>query len=269
MLRWKIGKTFLVERRKLLRLTPLDIKKQEFKRAMRGYDVEEVNTFLEMVAEEFEALQREKNRLEEEAVKLRTQLHDYQEVERTLKQTLMHAQESLQLSRENSKREADMLISEAELQAEKITEEAKMKLAQLKNELLLVRAQKDSFARRLRHLLESQLELIGVLELDDLGFGENDHRPLSASPYSQEKDLPAKRPAAARPLGQESEKNPGGMATSRNTISRRPERKTPDSSSASGRTGGIPIEVVSPIQDNNSDYNEERTEPKISDHFIT
>jgi DivIVA domain-containing protein len=49
----------------VLRLTPLDIKKQEFKRSMRGYDPEEVNAFLEMVAEEFEALHREKNRLED------------------------------------------------------------------------------------------------------------------------------------------------------------------------------------------------------------
>jgi cell division initiation protein len=150
--------------------------KQEFKRMMRGYDPDEVNAFLEMVAEELEVLQREKNRLEDEALKLRTQLHDYQEVERTLKQTLMNAQETVQLSRDNSKREADLLLREAELQAEKIIEGARLKLAQLKNDLQIVRAQKDSFARRLHHLLESQLKLIDVLELDDLNFGENDHR---------------------------------------------------------------------------------------------
>ena len=46
------------------------------------------------------------------------------------------------------------------------------KLAEMKNELVMVKAQKDSFARRLRHLLESQLDLIHVLELDDLGFGK-------------------------------------------------------------------------------------------------
>ncbi len=127
-----------------MRLTPLDIKKQEFKRLMRGYDPEEVHTFLEMVAEEFEILQREKNRLEDEAVKLRTQLHDYQEVERTLKQTLMNAQESVQLSRDNSKREADLLLREAELQAERILEDARHKLTQLKNDLQIVRAQKEA-----------------------------------------------------------------------------------------------------------------------------
>ena len=63
-----------------------------------------------------------------------------------------------------------MTVREAEVQAEKILAHTKLKLAEMKNELVLIKAQKDSFARRLRHLLESQIELICVLELDDLGF---------------------------------------------------------------------------------------------------
>jgi len=153
-----------------LKLTPLDIKKQEFKKSMRGYDAIEVDAFLEMVADEFESLNQEKNNLSDEVLKLKTQLQDYQEVEKTLKETLMHAQESINESREVSKREANMTVREAEVQAEKILEHTKLKLAEMKNELVLIKAQKDSFARRLRHLLESQIELIGVLELDDLGF---------------------------------------------------------------------------------------------------
>jgi len=155
-----------------VKITPLDIKKQEFKRSFRGYDPVEVETFLEMVADEYEALLRERNNLSDEVLKLRTQLRDYQEVERALKDTLMNAQQAIAQSRENSRREADLLIREAELRAEKTLEDAKKRLAELKNELLLIKAQKDSFARRLHHLLESQLELLGVLELDDLGFGE-------------------------------------------------------------------------------------------------
>ena len=153
-----------------MKLTPLDIKKQEFKKSMRGYDAIEVDAFLEMVADEFESLNQEKNNLSDEVLKLKTQLQDYQEVEKTLKETLMHAQESINESREVSKREANMTVREAEVQAEKILAHTKLKLAEMKNELVLIKAQKDSFARRLRHLLESQIELIGVLELDDLGF---------------------------------------------------------------------------------------------------
>jgi cell division initiation protein len=256
-----------------LRLTPLDIKKQEFKRLMRGYDPEEVHTFLEMVAEEFEILQREKNRLEDEALKLRTQLHDYQEVERTLKQTLMNAQESVQLSRDNSKREADLLVREAELQAEKILEDARHKLAQLKNDLLVVRAQKDSFARRLRHLLESQLELIGVLELDDLGFGENDHRGNNAPPLRQEREQAPKPAAPARPAVQDPGRaTSAGMVSRNNAPVKRPEARPTESPIGAGsRTGAIPVGAANRemTKAKPSDSSDGKKEPKISDHFIT
>jgi cell division initiation protein len=153
-----------------LKLTPLDIKKQVFKKIFRGYDPVEIETFLEMVAEEFEALIRERNGLSDEVLKLKTQLRDYQEVEKTFKESLMNAQQTINQSRENSKRESDLIIKEAEVRAEKIIENAKMQLIEMKNELMVIKAQKDSFAKRLRHLLESQLELLSVLEIDDLGF---------------------------------------------------------------------------------------------------
>ena len=142
-----------------MKLTPLDIKKQVFKKVMRGYDPIEIETFLEMVAEEFEAIIKEKNDLSDEVLKLKTQLKDYQEVEKTFKESLMNAQHTINQSRENSKRESDLIIKEAEVRAEKIIENAKMQLIEMKNELMVVKAQKDSFAKRLRHLLESQLEL--------------------------------------------------------------------------------------------------------------
>ena len=98
-----------------MKLTPLDIKKQEFRKVMRGYDQIEVETFLEMVSDEFETLIKEKNHLSDEVLKLKTQLKDYQEVEKTFKESLMSAQETINQSRDNSKREASLIIKEAEL----------------------------------------------------------------------------------------------------------------------------------------------------------
>lgn len=168
-----------------MKLTPLDIKKQEFKKSMRGYDPVEVDTFLEMVANQLEALIREKNDLTDEVLKLKTQLRDYQDVEKTLKETLMTAQQSINESRENSNREAELIIRDAEMKAEKLLENAKLRLAEMKNELVVIKAQKDSFARRLRHLLESQIELIQVLELDDMGYGRTERRTQQSSASSQ------------------------------------------------------------------------------------
>lgn len=172
-----------------MKLTPLDVKKQEFNKAIRGYDPVEVDAFLEMVSDELESLIREKNHLSDEILKLKTQLQDYQNVEKTLKETLMHAQQSLNESKANSTRQAELILREAELKAEKIMEDTKIKMAAMKNDLILVKTQKDSFARRLRHLLESQIELIEVLELDDLGFeklaGKRTQRQASPKPQQE------------------------------------------------------------------------------------
>jgi cell division initiation protein len=153
-----------------MKLTPLDIKKQRFALRMRGFDPAEVETFLEMVANEYESVLTERNRQNEEIIKYKTQLRDYQQVEKTLQETLMNAQENVNQSMENSKREAQIVLRESELKAEKILDDAREKLDRMKNELTILRAQKDSFAKRLKHLLQSQIELINVLEMDDMGY---------------------------------------------------------------------------------------------------
>ena len=155
-----------------MKITPLDIKKQQFKAKVRGYDKMEVEAFLEMVANEYEAALNERNKFANEVSKLKTQLEDYQQVEKTLQETLMNAQESVSQSKENSKREADIIKREAELKAERVLDEARDKLDKMKNELKIIKTQKESFAKRLKHLLQSQLELIDVLELDDVDFLE-------------------------------------------------------------------------------------------------
>ncbi len=155
-----------------MKITPLDIKKQQFKIKVRGFDKTEVEAFLEMVANEYESVIDEKNKLTIEVSKLKTQLDDYQQVEKTLQETLMNAQESVSQSKENSKREADIIKREAELKAEKILDEAREKLDKMKNELKIIKTQKESFSKRLKHLLQSQIELIDVLELDDVDFIE-------------------------------------------------------------------------------------------------
>jgi len=180
-----------------LKITPLDIKKQQFKTKVRGYDKTEVEAFLEMVANEYEAVINDKNKFASEVSKLKTQLDDYQQVEKTLQDTLMNAQESVSQSKENSKREADIIKREAELKAERILDEAREKLDKMKNELKIIKTQKESFAKRLKHLLQSQMELIDVLEMDDVDFLE-ESRSLSEisgkkSAVASEKDNKQKK----------------------------------------------------------------------------
>ncbi len=193
-----------------MKLTPLDVRKQEFKKVLRGFDPDEVEAFLSMVSDELESLIHERNRINDELIKLRTQLRDYQDVEQTMRATMLKAAGNAEEARLNSLREAELRINEAELQAEKITEGARDELQELRHEISLLRTQKESFSRRLRHLLESQIELIDVLGMDDVGAVEEDTparftprgrlpRPMVAEPGAKPQDSPVEPPADVSP----------------------------------------------------------------------
>ena len=147
-----------------MKLTPLEIRKHDFKRVMRGYDQEEVDAFLAMIADEFEVMIREKNQMNEELIKLRTQLRDYRQVETSLRDTLVKAQSTMEDSRENSRREAEIIMHEAELKAENIIKDAREELFSIRHEISLLKSQRDAITKRLRHMLESQLEMMDVME---------------------------------------------------------------------------------------------------------
>lgn len=160
-----------------MRLTALEIRKQDFKKVLRGFDPLEVETFLEMVADEYETLAKAKNELTEKVRSLETRVRDFEQMENTLQKTLMDAQQTMDQSKESSKREADLVIREAEIQAERVLDEARRELSRLKNEIAMVQSQKNGFVSRLKQLLRSQIELIEVLELDDAEI----ERPKSAA----------------------------------------------------------------------------------------
>jgi len=155
-----------------LKITPLEIKQQEFKRVMRGYDTVEVDTFLDMVGAEFEKLLSNVKDYEKKLIALEAELSNFKEVESTLKQTLMNVQETSDKSLANSKKEANLIRKEAELQAQKLLENARRERDTMSEEVITLKTQKQSLIARLRHVLTSQLELMDVLELDDMDISK-------------------------------------------------------------------------------------------------
>ena len=185
-----------------MKLTPLDVRKQEFRRTMRGVDPEEVEAFLVMVADELELHIREKNQLNDELIKLRTQLKDYQRVESTLRDTLVKAQNTVEDSRANSRREAEIIIHEAEIQADNIVKDAREELQTVRHEISLLRAQKDAIAKRLRYMLESQLEMLEVMEIED--FKNFDSRRADTVKGPQKPQTPIRRDKVSQQPSQRS-----------------------------------------------------------------
>jgi len=158
-----------------MRLTPLDIKKQEFKKVLRGYDPVEVDTFMDMVANELEEALRAQKETRDRGIELETQLRDYRQIEKTLQQTLLQAQEATGRTYESARKEAELIVKEAEQKASKIVEQANSDLARSNNELSNLRSRKESLIGRLRVLLSAELDLIRTLEMsgDDRFSGDS------------------------------------------------------------------------------------------------
>lgn len=150
-----------------MKLTPLDVKKQEFKKVLRGYDPVEVDSFLDMMSNEFAELLKQCKDMREQLVEYEAQLRDYRQMEKTLQQTLMQAQEASGRSIENSRKEAQLIVQEAELKANQILDRARLDLSRTKDEIGNLRSKKESIVSRLKLLLNSEIELIKALEIDD------------------------------------------------------------------------------------------------------
>lgn len=150
-----------------MKITPLEIKRQQFKKAMRGYDTDEVDTFLEMMSSEFESAVRRTKELEDKIISLETELKNYKNIEKTLQQTLAQAQEASNKSIDSSRREAELIVKEAQLKASQIIEKARFDFAKMKEEIATLRARKESMLSRLRVLLQSEIDLLRALQVEE------------------------------------------------------------------------------------------------------
>jgi cell division initiation protein len=157
------------------RLTARDVETQDFSRKMRGLDPDEVQLFLKAVAEEIERLNLENGNLVEENAALKGRIEDFKERERTLQETLVTAQRMSEDMKERSRAEADLLVREARVKAERVLEQAQDQLQALENEIGRLRLEKDAFENRLRSAIEEHLSLLDLrkqekAELDNLRF---------------------------------------------------------------------------------------------------
>jgi len=167
-----------------MKLTPLDIRKQQFKKVMRGYDTVEVDTFMEMMANEFEDLVKTQKELRDRLLELETQLKDYRQIERTLQQTLLQAQETTGRTYETARHEAESILREAEAKAARMVAQAIEQLNKMNTEIVQLRGRKDSLLAKMRLILTSELELIKVMESGSL-------EPSEQAPAKESMELDA------------------------------------------------------------------------------
>lgn len=150
-----------------MKLTPLDIRKQTFKKkGMGGLDPGEVQAFLEMVAAELEELIRENTSLAERMQGLDGKIEDYRRMEKTLQDTLMSAQKTSDELRDNAERRAELLLREAQFKADQIIGEARARLMDLQRQIADLKNLRSAYLAKFRSLLESHMDMLQFQEMD-------------------------------------------------------------------------------------------------------
>lgn len=146
-----------------MKLTPLDIQKHTFGRRMRGADPIEVAGFLQLVSEDYEALVRERDRLEERVQQLEARNRDLSSNEKVLHNTLVTAQTLSEDLKKTARREAEIRVTEAELQAEKILDASHRRAARIAEDIREMKALRGRLSAALRQTLETHLALVETI----------------------------------------------------------------------------------------------------------
>ncbi len=145
-------------------ITPMDIQNKEFERSFRGYDIEDVDEFLDRVAKDIEGLMRDNMELKDQINQLLEKNKNYQKLEETMHNAIVVAQETAEEVKHSAKRESDLIRREAESEAKRIVDEARSRSGKIMSEQEELIKQAQIFKMRFRSFVEAQL---AALESED------------------------------------------------------------------------------------------------------
>jgi cell division initiation protein len=145
-----------------MKTTPLDIQQQQFKVRFRGFDIREVDKFLEQIADSFASLQQENENLHEKIRRLKLESQGYKEREETFKRAMLNSQNVLEQMKGNARKSAELIIADAEVNAEKILNRAHNRLAQLHEDITELKRQRMQIEVQIRSIIEAHSKLLEI-----------------------------------------------------------------------------------------------------------
>lgn len=145
-------------------LTPLDVRRMEFSKVMRGYDPARVDEFREQVADELERLTRINQELEQKARGFHDQLKSFRDRDKALNDALVHAQQLRSEIREQAERESQLTLREAQAEAERLMADAQAGIRRLEDELAAMERFRRNYLTQMRVFAERHLAEIAAAE---------------------------------------------------------------------------------------------------------
>ncbi|MGZ5475968.1 MAG: DivIVA domain-containing protein [Thermoanaerobaculia bacterium] len=143
-------------------LTPLDIQKQIFSKSFKGYNLDEVRAYLHLVAEEIERLVRDVDRLARENAMLREDLDDHTQRERILKDTLLSAQKVSEDVRATARKEAELIVKDAELLSERLISQAMTRVADLERSIQDLKVQRKTTRNKVQGTIDIVQQMLAL-----------------------------------------------------------------------------------------------------------
>jgi cell division initiation protein len=161
-------------------IRPIDVRRKEFKSAFRGYDANQVDDFLDAVADEYERNHSENQRMREEVSGLRDRLQQFEDLEGSIRAALVHAEqassdlrraatEEAEGIKQSAQREAEFTIREAQSRSQQMLADSSSRLERVQDSYTALREAKRSFANDFRLLLETFSDVMENLEASSAG----------------------------------------------------------------------------------------------------
>lgn len=145
-----------------MKITPIDIHQRVFKKTFRGYDIDEVDEFLEKVSRSYELLFTENQRMKERLSRTEEQMKEYIEMDKSLKGALMSAQQTSGQIKMDAEKQRELIIRESEFSAEKLIEAARGEARVIMKEVALLKKQKNLIRLDIKAILDSYYEMLAL-----------------------------------------------------------------------------------------------------------
>ncbi len=155
-------------------ITPLVVKQKEFTTRFRGFDVQEVDRFLEDVARELDQLNHSIQTLHEESHRLNLENQGYRKRENSMKNAMIQSQKVLDQMKENAKKSSEIIIANAEVEAEKILNRAHKRLSQLHSDIIELKRQRIQLEMQISAVLESHSKMLEMTKEENKAADETD-----------------------------------------------------------------------------------------------
>ncbi|MBU3208452.1 DivIVA domain-containing protein [Clostridium algidicarnis] len=170
-----------------MKITPMDISNKEFKKVLRGYDSEEVDEFLDKIVEEYEVLFKENAILKEKMSVMDDKIDHYSNIENTIQNTLVLAQNAAEQAKKSAQKEADLIVRNSNETAQKILDKAHSDVIRVNDEYERLKQDFIRFRVKFRSFMNVQLETFDDLEKD---FAKNYNLgiPLEEDVVEEEKE---------------------------------------------------------------------------------